>query len=83
MVLKKFGYQVLWAADGQEAVDTFVANRDQIGLILMDIIMPHKNGVEAVAEIKQLQPEVTVPFISGYSSECYRAVGWKRWENRS
>ena len=75
MVLKKFGYQVLLAADGQEAVDAFLANRDRVGLILMDIIMPHKNGIEAFAEIKLLQPETKVLFISGYTSEFIKSRG--------
>ena len=75
MVLRKFGYQVLLAADGQEAVTAFLAHRDRIGLILMDIIMPHKNGVEAVAEIRLLQPEVKVLFISGYTAEFVQSRG--------
>jgi PAS domain S-box-containing protein len=75
MVLKKFGYQVLLAADGQEAVACFAANRDKIGLILMDIIMPHKDGIEACEEIRKLQPKAKVLFISGYTSEYLQNRG--------
>jgi PAS domain S-box-containing protein len=75
MVLKKFGYQVLLAADGEEAVACFAANRDKIGLILMDIIMPHKDGIEACEEIRKLQPKAKVLFISGYTSEYLQNRG--------
>ncbi len=75
LVLKQFGYQVLVASDGQEAVEMFAANRARIGLILMDIIMPNKNGVEAFAEIRELQPEVKALFISGYTAEFIQSRG--------
>ena len=75
MVLTKFGYQVILAEDGQEVVDSFLANRDKIGLILMDIIMPKKNGIEAFAEIKKMQPEVKVLFTSGYTSDFIQSRG--------
>ena len=74
-MLKQFGYQVLVASDGQEAVEMFAANRARIGLILMDIIMPNKNGVEAFAEIRELQPEVKALFISGYTAEFIQSRG--------
>jgi len=75
MVLTKFGYQVILAENGQEVVDSFAANRDKIGLILMDIIMPKKNGIEAFAEIKKLHPEVKVLFTSGYTSDFIQSRG--------
>jgi PAS domain S-box-containing protein len=75
MVLKKFGYQVIIAVDGQQAVDLFRANEQRIGLVLMDIIMPNKNGIEAFAEIRALKPEVKVLFISGYTAEFVQSRG--------
>jgi len=75
MVLTKFGYRVILAENGQEVVDSFTANRDKIGLILMDIIMPKKNGIEAFAEIKKMQPEVKVLFTSGYTSDFIQSRG--------
>lgn len=75
MVLKKFGYKVILAVDGQDVIDKFRANRDSIGLILMDIIMPKKNGIEAFAEINRLQPAVKVLFTSGYTSDFIQSRG--------
>jgi K+-sensing histidine kinase KdpD len=47
---------ILLAEDGQEAVEKFAANRESIRLILMDMIMPKKNGKEAYDEICRLKP---------------------------
>jgi signal transduction histidine kinase len=75
MVLRKFGYQVILAEDGQDVIEKFRANREGIGLILMDIIMPKKNGIEAYAEISRLQPETKVLFTSGYTSDFIQSRG--------
>ncbi|GAW66606.1 multi-sensor hybrid histidine kinase [Geoanaerobacter pelophilus] len=75
MVLTKYGYRVILAENGQEVVDRFTAHSSDIGLILMDIIMPRKNGIEAFAEIKKLQPEAKVLFTSGYTSDFIESRG--------
>jgi len=75
MVLKKFGYEVILAEDGQDVIDKFTANRDRVRLILMDIIMPKKNGIEAFAEINRLEPEAKVLFTSGYTSDFIQSRG--------
>jgi signal transduction histidine kinase len=75
-VLKKFGYQVILAEDGEDVIDRFKAHRDSIGLILMDIIMPKKNGIEAFAEINRLQPDAKVLFTSGYTSDFIESRGF-------
>uniref|UniRef100_C6E6D6 histidine kinase n=1 Tax=Geobacter sp. (strain M21) TaxID=443144 RepID=C6E6D6_GEOSM len=75
MVLTKHGYQVILAENGQEVVERFTAHSSDIGLILMDIIMPRKNGIEAFAEIKKLQPEAKVLFTSGYTSDFIQSRG--------
>ncbi|MBT1073122.1 ATP-binding protein [Pelotalea chapellei] len=68
--LKKFltdlGYVVLLARDGQEAIDIFRAQKDEIDLVLMDVVMPNINGSEAATEIKRLSPKVKIIFTSGY-----------------
>jgi len=74
-VLKEFGYEIISASDGQEAVDTFKVNRSKINLILMDLIMPHKSGMEACKEIRLLQPDARVLFTSGYTADFIRSRG--------
>ena len=74
-VLIGSGYNVIQAVDGQDAVDKFVANRESIGLILMDMIMPKKNGKDAFEEISLLRPKVKVIYTSGYTADFIQNRG--------
>jgi len=74
-ILNKFGYRVILAVDGQDAVDKFKAHRYEIGLILMDVIMPKKSGRDACHEIRLVEPEVLVLFCSGYTSDFIERRG--------
>jgi CheY-like chemotaxis protein len=68
-VLKEFGYQVIEAKDGEEAVRIFGENRETVDLLLFDVIMPRKNGKTAYEEIKKMRPDMNVLFMSGYSGD--------------
>lgn len=61
------GCQVFEAADGVEAIEVFQAHRDEIGLVLMDSIMPRMKGPEAYDEIRRIQPGIPGILISGFS----------------
>ncbi|QEM70193.1 response regulator [Geobacter sp. FeAm09] len=74
-ILTRYGYQVILAEDGQEAVEKFTTNRGKIHLVLMDVIMPRKSGQEAVAEIRRLQPDMKVCYASGYTADFIRNRG--------
>lgn len=74
-LLRKFGYEIILAEDGQDAVDRFAANRDRISLIVMDMIMPKKNGQEAHEEIRKLRPDVKVLYTSGYTADFIQNRG--------
>jgi two-component system, cell cycle sensor histidine kinase and response regulator CckA len=71
-VLEEFGYTVIVAINGQDAVDKYKENRDRIQLLLFDLIMPKKTGKEAYDEIKALDPGVKVLFASGYAPDVVR-----------
>ena len=75
LVLRKYGYRVLLAGDGQEAVAQFQAHRDEINLILMDIIMPRMGGRQAFEAIHALDPQVKVLFTSGYTADFIKSRG--------
>jgi polar amino acid transport system substrate-binding protein len=68
-VLEDFGYTVLAAADGDEAVGLFMEHHDTINLLLLDFIMPKKNGREAYAEMQKIEPAVKALFTSGYTAD--------------
>jgi CheY-like chemotaxis protein len=74
-VLQKFGYRVILAQDGQEAVEQFRAHRADIKLILMDIIMPRLGGRQAYEAIRLLDPGAKVLFTSGYTADFIKSRG--------
>ncbi|MBI5847991.1 MAG: response regulator [Nitrospirae bacterium] len=74
-MLEHFGYAVLEAQDGAEAVRQFSANRERIDLLLFDVIMPKKSGKEAWDEIRQIRSDVKVLFVSGYPDNIIRKKG--------
>jgi two-component system, cell cycle sensor histidine kinase and response regulator CckA len=71
--LGEYGYNIIEAVDGGDAVDKFIqhkgVNHDGIDLIIMDSVMPRKNGREAYDEIRQLNPKIKVLFTSGYTRD--------------
>ncbi|MDZ7641878.1 MAG: response regulator [Desulfurivibrio sp.] len=71
-VLERFGYKVIAAADGQEAVACFEENRDNIDLLFFDLIMPRLNGQEAYDAIRWRKPGVRCIFASGYAPDLLR-----------
>lgn len=66
-ILTERGYEVISAADGVEAVNQFRENMDKVSLVMLDGIMPKKNGREAYREIRTMRSDVKVIFMSGYS----------------
>lgn len=74
-ILTKYGYDVIQAEDGQDAVDKFAANKEKISLILMDMIMPKKNGKEAYEEISLMKQKVKVLYTSGYTADFIQNRG--------
>jgi CheY-like chemotaxis protein len=64
-VIQKTGAKILWATNGKEAVEMFIANK--IDLILMDIQMPHMNGFEATRIIKEKNPNIPIISQTAYA----------------
>lgn len=70
-LLEKYGYKVIEAVDGEDAVRKFVENKDTVQLLLFDMVMPKKNGREAYDEIRKIREDVKVIFASGYPGEVF------------
>ncbi len=68
-MLEKQEFRVLTAADGREAVEIYRQNRDEIDMVLLDLTMPRMDGVEALRELRRLNPKVRVILVSGYTEE--------------
>jgi two-component system NtrC family sensor kinase len=74
-MLEEFGYTVLLAEDGEDALNKFRENRDKIQLLLFDVIMPKKNGKDVYEEIKGMNPAVKAIFLSGYAADLIQRKG--------
>ena len=75
MLLNQQGYKVLLAENGEEALTRFQAHRDEIDLIVLDVVLPLKNGREVYNSIKQQRPDIKALFISGYTDDIITEKG--------
>ncbi len=67
--LKTHGYTTIEAKDGEDAVKVFRKNKNRIELVIMDVVMPKRNGKEAWEAIRRLRRDVAVIFVSGYTRD--------------
>ncbi|RNC67883.1 MAG: PAS domain S-box protein [Desulfuromonadales bacterium] len=74
-LLAKLGYTVVEASDGDEAVARFRERADEISLLLLDVVMPKRNGRDVYDEVRRLRPEVKVIFVSGYTADIINRHG--------
>ena len=65
-ILRQFGYQILEASSGEEALCLAKAHAGPLDLLLTDVIMPGMNGLELAARLKTMRP-IAILFMSGYS----------------
>lgn len=68
-ILEQAGFKVLEASNGSEALALFQANSSQVELLLTDLDMPGRNGVELATEIRRERPNLPVVFISAELAE--------------
>ncbi len=66
-MLNMLGFTVLVAEDGRQALAVFQTNRSDIVAVILDMTMPHMDGVEAYRELRQIDKDVKVVVASGYS----------------
>ena len=66
-MLEKLGYAVLEAKGGKEAIDIYEAHKNEIDLVILDMIMPGMGGGETYDRMKEINPDVRVLLSSGYS----------------
>lgn len=59
--------KILFASNGEEAVEIFRSHREELNLLLLDAVMPKLDGIRAFREMKKIDSSVRVIFISGYA----------------
>ena len=69
-ILLRYGYRVLTAGSGVEALQVWAGNKQSIDLLLTDMVMPHGvSGRELAEQVQKEKPELEVLYTSGYSAE--------------
>jgi two-component system cell cycle sensor histidine kinase/response regulator CckA len=66
-ILQELGYAVLTAGSGKEALEIYSEKKDEIDIVVLDMIMPGMGGGETFDSIKALKPDAKVLLSSGYS----------------
>jgi len=69
-VLGRFGHRVVLAEDGAQGVELLRSRRGEIAAVLLDLTMPHMDGVEAFRQMRQVKPGIPVVLMSGYNEEA-------------
>jgi len=72
--LKAAGYQVLTAADGEQGLDIGQKFRDEIDILVTDVVMPRMRGPELAKRLRGMQPDLKVMYMSGYTEEFGASV---------
>jgi CheY-like chemotaxis protein len=61
------GYKVLTARSGKEAIGIYEENKERIDIVLLDMIMPDMSGSDTYDKLKEINPDIKVLLVSGYS----------------
>ena len=70
--LRNKGYKVIEARSGEAALDLIRNAAETIDLLITDVVMPHMDGPGLVREVREINPEMKVIFISGYTEDAFR-----------
>jgi CheY-like chemotaxis protein len=66
-LLEGMGYRVITAKDGKEAIEVYEKAREEIDIVVLDMVMPNMGGGEAYDRMKEINPEIKVLLSSGFS----------------
>jgi two-component system cell cycle sensor histidine kinase/response regulator CckA len=66
-LLEGMGYRVLIAKDGKEAIEVYEKDRNEIDIVVLDMVMPNMGGGETYDRMKEINPEIKVLLSSGFS----------------
>jgi two-component system cell cycle sensor histidine kinase/response regulator CckA len=69
LMLESFGFKVITAENGREALQRYQENADRIVTVLLDLTMPQMDGEQTFRELRCLQPDVRVALMSGYNEQ--------------
>lgn len=65
-MLVSLGYEVMLAANGQDALERYKEHQHRVGVVVLDVAMPIMSGAECCRELKRLSPELPIVLASGF-----------------
>jgi CheY-like chemotaxis protein len=68
-MLKRFGFEVLVARNGQEALELFRQHHSRVALVILDMTMPVLSGAETYSALRRIRSDVPVIVASGYNEQ--------------
>lgn len=68
-ILEKANYKVILAANGQEALELYNQQKEEISMVLLDLIMPVMGGERCLTELLAINPSLKIVVVSGYQGE--------------
>lgn len=74
-ILEAFGYRVISAENGDDAIQKFLDNKEAIDLVLLDVVMPRKSGREVLREMRRIRECIKVMYMSGYPASIVEQQG--------
>lgn len=74
-ILSMAGYRVIQAIDGDDVMEKFHRYCDEVDLLLLDVVMPKKNGKEVFDAVGPSRPDLKVLFMSGYTANIIHKKG--------
>ena len=69
-VIETLGYNVVSCDNGEDAITLFRENPEKFSIVVLDVLMPRKNGVETAAEIRQIKADIPILFSTGYDQNA-------------
>jgi CheY-like chemotaxis protein len=76
-LLERHGYNVLEAANGQDALHLVTSRAAEIDLVLSDMVMPGMGGTELAGRVRALSPTIPVLLMTGYTEEAITRTGFR------
>ena len=70
--LDAYGYSVIEAVNGKDAIEKYEEHKHKIDLIISDIVMPVMDGIEMYSRISKTNPDIKIIFTTGYVGETHK-----------
>ncbi|MBI3592132.1 MAG: PAS domain S-box protein, partial [Nitrospirae bacterium] len=74
-IFETYGYKAIIAVDGEDAIAKYNEHKEHVDMIVLDVIMPRKNGKEVYNYIREINPDIKTLFISGYTQGILTSRG--------